>query len=271
MGALQVTLVVLTLGLQSVIGGTAAPAIYDLTRDYSTTANPNGVWSYGWQSTLGGPLSLFSRHGFEAEDPGGGSFDYWLRPAGGAPAVYHNNSSNAVQREGQGIFAPGAVWIGPGHEGASENFCVIRLTIPEGGHGAYELNSEVQPLMKEAVTGDCDFHVLKNGSEIFKAEVAPGAGTNFSQKLDLAVGDTIDFAIGRGADGREYASARKIEAALTQSALFASSIPRNWPAWVPWLIAGGCLLLFLIAIGALLMVIVWRRRSSTATPGRGLV
>src|SRR6476660_6663080 len=35
-------------------------ADYDAVRDFSIVSNPNGVWSYGWTSTLGSPLNLYT-------------------------------------------------------------------------------------------------------------------------------------------------------------------------------------------------------------------
>ena len=37
-----------------------ATADYDAVRDFSIISNPNGVWSYGWLSSLGSPLNLYT-------------------------------------------------------------------------------------------------------------------------------------------------------------------------------------------------------------------
>ena len=44
-------------------GLTAASEVasYDLSRDFSIASNPNGVWSYGWKSTLTGAFNIFTR------------------------------------------------------------------------------------------------------------------------------------------------------------------------------------------------------------------
>jgi len=34
--------------------------IYDIAADFSTNSNPNGVWSYGYATTLGGTLILYT-------------------------------------------------------------------------------------------------------------------------------------------------------------------------------------------------------------------
>jgi hypothetical protein len=33
---------------------------YDAVKDFSIQSNPNGVWSYGWESTLGSMLNLYT-------------------------------------------------------------------------------------------------------------------------------------------------------------------------------------------------------------------
>ena len=33
---------------------------YDLSLDYSLSSNPNGVWSYGWEASLGSPFSVLT-------------------------------------------------------------------------------------------------------------------------------------------------------------------------------------------------------------------
>src|SRR5436305_3221564 len=82
----------------------AAGAVYDLSADFSTNANPGGAWSYGWKSTLDGAFTLYARHGFELQD-GGGQWDYWLKPGGGASAVYHNSGTITITNNGgQGVY-----------------------------------------------------------------------------------------------------------------------------------------------------------------------
>jgi hypothetical protein len=73
----------------------------------------------------------------------------------------------------------------------------------------------VQSLFDFDRSRDADFHVLKNGREVFGQFLPPNSGTSYSNLLSLAAGDTIDFAIGRGADGTTYDTGLKIQATLT--------------------------------------------------------
>ena len=176
---------------------------YDLEADYSSAHNPAGMWSFGWKGTLDGEFTLLPFHG---ENRG---FDYWLKTPGGPAAVYHNGTTETLYG-----FAPGTVWFGPGVDGAPDNFCAIRFTVPNGCAGTYTVESVVQPFIAGA--GDSDFHVLKNGTELFTFSFDGYAPpVTFSNTLELAVGDTIDFLVGRGADGQEYASALKIKAFIS--------------------------------------------------------
>jgi hypothetical protein len=55
---------------------------------------------------------------------------------------------------------------------------------------------------------------VKNGAEIFGQFLSANSATGYTNTVALSVGDTIDFVIGRGADGSQYASGLKIQAAL---------------------------------------------------------
>jgi len=205
------------------IPGTPGPVRpgFDLARDYSTNTNPSGVWSYGWKSTLAGTFNLFGYHGFSFE--GGTLIDYWLKSDHGPSSVYHNSGpATLVNNDGAGTYPPGTVWFGPGYDQNPDNFSVIRFTVPGGTLATYRLTTEVRPALDGPIAGDTDFHVLKNGTELFGRNLPANAGTNFATLVSLASGDTIDFVCGRGADGQAYASALKIQATLTP---FTNSVP----------------------------------------------
>src|SRR5262249_37859797 len=149
---------------------------YDLMRDYSASANPTGAWSYGWKSNFMGSFNLFTVHGASQEN-GGGLFDFWYRP--GSSSVYHNAGNvTVVNNGGQGVFPPGIVWFGPGSDGAPDNFGIIRLTVPNGMDGDYQVDASVHSMLDGSLSGDSDFHVLRNGSELFGRQIAPSSGTN---------------------------------------------------------------------------------------------
>src|SRR6185436_8953085 len=95
-----------------------------------------------------------------------------------------------------------------------QNFAVIRFKVSAGQQGDYRLETAVKAYL-ETLPGDSDFHVLKNGVELFGQFLSGSVGTGYTNTLALAAGDTIDFAVGRGADGHLARSGLKIAATLT--------------------------------------------------------
>ena len=41
------------------MGAYECPTTYDIVNDLSSTTNPNGTWSYGWESSLGQTFNLY--------------------------------------------------------------------------------------------------------------------------------------------------------------------------------------------------------------------
>jgi hypothetical protein len=138
-----------------------------------------------------------------------------LKAYGSPSSVWHNSGNvTVIINGGQGVFPPGTVWIGPGYEGNADNFGVIRFTLPSGADGSYQLDGTVHTHLDGSLSGDSDFHILHNGEELFGQQMRPSSGTNFNETVTLVAGDTIDFVVGRGVDGREYGSADKVTATL---------------------------------------------------------
>jgi len=188
---------------------TGTNATYDVSRDFSET-NPGTPWSYGSMETLGGDFTPFPALLHEKE-PGGGTFTIWVKVGGGYPSVYYNGSSaTIITEQGQGVYPPGTVLLLPGMEGNHDNYGVIRFTLPNPNRGTYLLRSMVQSYLQGPTSHDCDFHILKNGVELFGKFLPPNGGTSYSNTVALAAGDTIDFVVGRGQDNRLFASGLRI-------------------------------------------------------------
>jgi hypothetical protein len=73
--------------------------------------------------------------------------------------------------------------------------------------------------------GDTDFHVARNGVELFGRFLPPAGSTSYSNTLSLAAGDMLDFASGRGADNNQYGSGLKIGVVIAPT----SGSPTNPP------------------------------------------
>lgn len=191
------------------------PVVYDdynLARDFDTLNNPAGAWSFGWKGTLGGAFSLLTGH-INAASANGVPLSAWALPSYFQPAVYANQTTNTGTGAGGWIAPPRSVWVVPGWNGRPENYCVIRFTAPSNSN--YQVGAAVAPMYTGALAGDSDFHVVRNGVEIFGRFLAPHDTAGFSNVLALAAGDTLEFAFGRGADGNEYGSSPRIAALIT--------------------------------------------------------
>src|SRR5262249_12496729 len=76
--------------------GLASPAradiIYSAANDFSLASNPNGVWSYGYENTLGASLQLYDIATTNARGTVG--LDQWSSSLlGGDPHVIHNRTN----------------------------------------------------------------------------------------------------------------------------------------------------------------------------------
>lgn len=177
-----------------------ATNIFDLSADFSTRGNPDGAWSYGWQSNLGGSLTLYdSARVFGSED--GVSLEAWEPGLYGQPAIGHNpTATTAHSPSGQVVLPPGTVWYDAGYAGTDRNFGTVRFTVPPGVPGFYCVDTTVSPLRDGDAQGDTDFHVLRNGNELFGQFLGPTDTARYTNVVVLSPGDHLDFVIGRGAD-----------------------------------------------------------------------
>ena len=170
-------------------------AAYDLSADYSATSNPNGVWSYGAMTNLGGTFSPFTIHTAAAAQ-NGVIVDVWGF-GGFNPEIWHNGTASTATSDGtQGVFPPGTVALFPGSPGIAAAFGVSRFTAPQAG--SYLLQTAEHAYLHGVSSHDCDFHVLDNGIQIFGQLIPANSGTSYTTTVNLLAGDTIDFVVGRG-------------------------------------------------------------------------
>ena len=186
--------------------------VYDLATGSPTTNNPTGPWSYGWVPTLDGAFTLLNGP-FQTSADNGAVVPFWASSFNQDPAVFKNTSSNTTTAGGA-AFPPNTIWFTPGLNGRPENFGVIRFTPPAGASGNYEVRTAVAPIYAGAPQGDSDFHVVKNGVELFGQNLAPQDTASYTNLVSLSEGDTLDLAIGRGPDANSYGSGRRIAAAF---------------------------------------------------------
>jgi len=185
---------------------------FDLSDGFSSV-NPSGPWSYGWKQALSGVFTLLPNFKVAFSD-NGVPIQIWSLTPSSSSAVFHNDSQQtAFSDGGSGIFPPDSTWFYAGIDGAPDNFSVIRFTAPE--EGTYEMRFKVQPYLNGSIAGDTDFHVHVGNQPLFESFLNPHQGAASTNVFFLSAGSFVDFAIGRGRDGRLFASGLKIEAQLS--------------------------------------------------------
>jgi hypothetical protein len=100
------------------------------------------------------------------------------------------------------------------HPGPQDQYSVIRFTAPNAG--TFVLATSFTGIDVDQTT--TDVHVLHDGSSIFNGNVhgfGSGSGPSFTTTLTLHAGDTIDFAVGYGADGNYFNDSTGISATLS--------------------------------------------------------
>jgi len=176
----------------------ASATTFDAVAAFSSVSNPNGPWSYGQTPTLGGGFSLLTAGTC-------GSLSGW-QSAGNVPWV---------------LGAPGGGTCGTGvdpanmldlHPGINGEYAIVRFTVAT--LGSYTIAGSFQGIDRAPTT--TDVHVLKNGVSIFDGAITTfGVPLNFNLAGSLLVGDTIDFAVGRGADNAAQNDSTGLAASLT--------------------------------------------------------
>jgi hypothetical protein len=185
------TIVVVMIGLGWCAPQAGAGGIFDAAADFSATNNPNGVWSYGWSSTLGGSFIL------DTDRQNVNGIDFWRGDIGqdGSPFIGHNGTANP-QTFGTGLYQPGQLGFHPGPGG---QFAVVRWVAPQAG--LFNVAASFTGLDFAAGT-TTDVHVLQNNAILF-SDLINGFGDtkSFTSALSVSAGDRIDFVVGVGPDG----------------------------------------------------------------------
>jgi hypothetical protein len=200
-GAAQGTAVLLsnfssaaTLGPASVLA--AAVPTYDVQRDFSTNANPNGVWSYGYKSEFPGICTLLDTIGIGLTDDGV-PLEFWSN-AGSVPVFYHNATTNTGYNEGWLAVPPDTLIVFPGTDPTAQ-FAVARLTTPPGPGGVFSLQSYTETFYANVGAWGTNFHVLLNDAPWFGEPAVGPDRAGFTNLVFLSAGDTLDFTLGPGA------------------------------------------------------------------------
>lgn len=161
----------------------AQTTTYDPASSFSTTSNPNGVFTDGEFASAGSPFVAFSN----TSRGNSGGIDYINDPTNSAD-VEHNGTNSPIT-QGSQTWQPGGLSI---HNGSGGQLGVVRFTAPIAG--TYSFTGSFY-------AGDTNanntVYVLDNGTSIFSGTRVGGSTTPFSNTgLTLSAGDTLDFAVG---------------------------------------------------------------------------
>jgi hypothetical protein len=156
-----------------------------------TGANPSGVWSYGWTSTLGASFTIFNAFA-------SGGVDDWQNGINTNPvALFNSTTAPFVSRDALADGATSTLFsagpdqfvMGPGLSG---EYAVARWTARTAGTyrvtGAFQAASSPQAA--------ADVHVQHDSVDVTSGSISEGGAHSFPFALGVhvAAGDTIDFA-----------------------------------------------------------------------------
>jgi hypothetical protein len=176
-------------GVGAVVVSCGGASAFDAAAEFSATANPNGVWSYGYTNVLAGPFNLAAFPSTVA------AVDYWSPNFLGNPDISHNGTAanvDLITARGWTHWSPDDLVMRPGVNGQQ---AVVRWTSPIASNYAIQGSF----VSADNNTATCDVYVLVNGVVLFAGNVVgpTGTTTNFGlPAVALAAGDTVDFAVG---------------------------------------------------------------------------
>ncbi len=179
---------------------------YDAVKDFSIQSNPNGVWSYGWESTLGSTLNLYT----VTDTTSVLGVSAWLRSGTFPyypPYVAHNDTDKQI--------CTGSVCVPTTyldfHPGPRGELSVVRWTAPSEGKFLVQVTfaglDHVGPTSTYV-------YVLRNSKRLLLKEPI----TSYQWPLllhpyawTLSVGDIVEFMVDRGKDADFYYDSTGVE------------------------------------------------------------
>jgi hypothetical protein len=183
---------------------------YDAVKDFSIISNPNGVWSYGWQSSLGSPLNPYA----VTDTTTVSGMSAWLESgtySGNPPFVAHNDTNMVICF---GTFCVPRSYLHL-HPGLNNEVAVVRWTAPSSG--SFRLQGAVAGLDFQFPTTTTFYVVFNSNRFLFSATIySYKSPLSFHHVLTVSAGDTLDFAVDFGQDGSYLGDSTGIQFKLTQ-------------------------------------------------------
>jgi hypothetical protein len=173
----------------------ASTPTYDAVKDFSTQSNPNGVWSYGYLTSWGAPLTLYTWGGTCSSTP---AMSWWfISSCSGPPTVAHNDTDKQICS---------TTWCDPItylllHPGPKGELSVLRWTAPYSGW--FLLQVSFMGLDYVGPTSTYVHILLNSKRSLLKAPITSYQWPLLFQTKNLyfSAGDTIDFIVDDGKDG----------------------------------------------------------------------
>jgi hypothetical protein len=184
----------------------------DPGKEFSITKNPNGVWSYGYIPTLGGPFTLYSATKLNFYGVQG--WDNWYSPEAGScdtPYATRGIIGRETQQVANSLIVPReSVEM---HPSCTNDYAVVRWTAPAAGK--YELHGNFFGMQTACGGTSTDVHIRWNtDTSLFDGGVY-GVGNGRFAFVDfeqqVTAGDTIDFAVGFGKDGNYWCDSTALD------------------------------------------------------------
>lgn len=155
-------------------------------------SNPNGQWSYGYSTTLGGSLIAFTEYNANA------SWFGWRQNINyGVPAIY-----KVVGAPINGVNT-GEVAL---HGGPNNEIGIARWTANAAG------NFNIQGSFGVGDIRNVDHYVYVNSTSYHQV-LNTGAASTFNFNVALSVGDKVDFMVGTAGD--VFYDSTPVEATIT--------------------------------------------------------
>ena len=150
--------------------------LYDATRDFSTDANPDGVWTFGYVTSIGGALTVFPS--FDPETNRWYDID---NVSLNCPCAWKNDGTST-----QYGAQPGELSIHPGGLG---ELTFVRWTAPIAGTFVVHVQFFVGDL------GETDAYVLQESSILFYDDTTDDDPAH-DFTVTVAPGDNVDALVG---------------------------------------------------------------------------
>jgi len=180
---------------------------YHLSNDFSSTNNPNKVWSYGFLNNQGVEFKLLNKSKNFNGSPD--EIAWWIANTSN-PSICKNPTDKDISFTTVSI-SPHSVAFHPGPNG--EN-AVIRWTAPK--NGTYLINAIAKGIDYVGPTTS-EVSILHNNQMIWNVLINNYNEPNaFSKKLLVSLGDFVDFTCEFGSNGDYYYDTTAIDITITK-------------------------------------------------------